>query len=85
MSSRTYTTTFTEYSAKATRRGRCPGCGKSVSRSTTFVNTASPFNKREDGQVRTPAEVQARVDQLAADWTPEADAFYHERCRGGAA
>lgn len=44
----------------------CPKCGK-VKRKRTFRAecTVNPFNKREDGQMRTPSEVRAQSKDQA--------------------
>lgn len=78
--SRYTTTTYEEVRVKATRRGPCPGCGKSVNRSRTFSNTVSPFNKNPGGTIRTRAEVRERVQGLADAWSPSPAGFWHERC-----
>lgn len=74
------TITYTAVSVKAVRRGRCPGCQKRVTRSQTFTNTISPFNRNPDGTVRTYQEVQARVTELAASWEPGPEVFRHQAC-----
>lgn len=66
--------------AQATRRGRCPGCNKPVSRTRTFEMTVSPFNKDPDGTVRTPGEVLNAVSAEAAAWQPEPELFRHTKC-----
>jgi len=72
--------TYEQVTARADRKGRCPGCGRVVRRSRTVMNTVSPFNKNPDGTVRTPAEVQAKVAAEAAAWDPEPEHFRHGRC-----
>ena len=74
------TTRFREISARAERRDRCPGCGKRVTRSRTFIMTVSPFNKNPDGTVRTPVEVGRAVQAEADSWRPDAELFRHARC-----
>lgn len=74
------TDTYEQVTARAERKGRCPGCGRVVRRSMTFTNTISPFNKNPDGSVRTPAQVQANVDALAAAWDPDPERFRHGSC-----
>ncbi len=58
--------------------GKCPVCGKQVSRSRTFEMTVNPWNKNEDGTVRTRVEVRQAVDIEADKWIPD---FLHEKCR----
>lgn len=77
-------TTFQRVTARAERKGRCPICDKPVKRTATFEMTVSPFNKHKDGpltgQVRTPREVLAAVQEKAANWAPPPELFTHERC-----
>ena len=74
-------TNYERVRAQRTRRGTCPGCGKAVTRSRTFENTVNPFNRNEDGIVRTYREVWKRVNAVADAWVPD---FRHnkESCRG---
>jgi hypothetical protein len=57
--------------------GKCPVCGKRVTRSRNFENTISPFNRNEDGTRRTRAEVRQNVELEADQWTPD---FTHAAC-----
>lgn len=75
-----YTETYWRITAKATRRARCPGCGKATTRSRTFEMTVSPFNKNPDGTVRTPSEVAAAVRAEADAWQPDPGLFRHSAC-----
>lgn len=68
---------FQEVKARASHGGKCPVCGKRVSRSRTFTQTINPFNRNEDGSVKTPAEVRVAVDAEANAWEPD---FTHEAC-----
>lgn len=58
-------------------RGKCPVCGKPVSRSKTFESTINPFNRNEQGVPLTPAEVREQVNAKAAAWVPD---FTHAKC-----
>lgn len=71
---------YPECKATARRKGACPGCGKTTTRSRTFINTVSPFNRHPDGRPRTAREVQQRVDALARDWAPDPETFRHTNC-----
>lgn len=71
---------FTRTSFRATRHGKCPTCGKRVTRSRTFEQTVNPFNKNEDGSVKTWAEVSADVRREAAAWDPQPSVFEHNKC-----
>lgn len=63
--------TYDQYKARATRKLRCRGCSKLMTRSRTFSKTVNPFNKHADGTPKSPAEVQADVDAEAKAWQPE--------------
>lgn len=75
------TYTFTGPTRKAVRKGSCPACGKPATRSATFANTVSPFNKRSDGTPKTWAEVAADVKAEAEAWDPPAELFEHDKCK----
>jgi len=64
------TYTYQEVSHREQRRVPCSGCGKKLTRTRTFTNTLSPFNKNPDGTVRTYAEVLAKVKAEGAQWQP---------------
>lgn len=74
---RTVTTRFQEVSARRTKHGICPGCGGAVTRSKTFTNTINPFNRNDDGSVKTAEQVRADVEHLGDVWVPD---FRHARC-----
>ena len=72
------TVTYDVVKAQRVRHGRCTACGIKMIKQRTFTQTVSPFNKHADGHVKTWHEVQAAVNGLADDWSPE---FVHEACR----
>ena len=49
----------------------CAGCGKRLRRKTTLRQTLSPFNKTEDGQVKTRQQILAELDVKAREWKAE--------------
>ncbi len=60
------TYTFQGYKGRAEHRFTCPQCGKpNRHRTFTVEHTVNPFNKNDDGSVKTPKEVQASA-RLAA-------------------
>lgn len=75
-----YTVRYEEVKARATRKGRCPTCGKRSVRTCTFTNTVNPFNTNPDGLPKTYAEVVRHVEQMAADWAPTPAEFEHNAC-----
>lgn len=71
---------FQQVKTKATRRGKCPSCGKSVARTRVFMNTVNPFNRNADGVPKSYGEVFADVRDEAAAWAPSASYFEHDAC-----
>lgn len=67
---------FQTYPYAVTETFDCPKCGK-LKRKRTFRAecTVNPFNKREDGQIRTPSEVRA---QSRASALRESEQFLSE-------
>jgi len=61
------------------KSGKCPGCGKRVSKQQTFCHTVNPFNKDEHGNVKSPDHVYQDVKKEAADWKPD---FTCSTCKG---
>lgn len=49
----------------------CGGCGKKAKRRKTFECTINPFNRNEDGTVKTKTEVQAQAQAKADKWVPK--------------
>lgn len=76
---RTTTVRFIRLKHSARRTGKCPACGKRVTRSRTFEGSVNPYNLREDGQPRTISEVHAQLVVQAEQWVPN---FLHEACEG---
>lgn len=69
---RTVTVRYEEVKHRASKRGACPVCGKSRTRSTTFTNTISPFNKDPDtGLSRTRAQIVRVLAAKAEAWVPD--------------
>lgn len=64
------TYTFQQYWGYAKAVVKCRECGAPSTRNIKEYNTVNPFNKNEDGSIRTPAEVricaQAAAEREAA-------------------
>lgn len=73
----TYTIHYDRVTTKRQHRGVCSECGKTTTRSRTFEQTVNPFNRNDDGSVRTRREVWLAVNVKADEWVPD---FTHERC-----
>ena len=68
---------FQRVSATFDKSGECPVCEKRVRRSRTYSQTVNPFNRNEDGTVKTSYEVWLAVRAEGEAWQPD---FTHERC-----
>ena len=68
---------FEKVQARRSLLGKCDECGRYVQRRRTFEMTVNPFNRNEDGSVRTREEVKAAVVAEADAWQPD---FTHEAC-----
>lgn len=49
----------------------CPSCGKKVRRTRSFTQTVNPFNRNDDGSVRTPYEIRQALMAEARVWESE--------------
>ena len=70
--------TFRPITRQATRMGKCPVCGKRVTRTKVFSQTVNPFNRDALGQVRSSSEVYEAVNAEALAWVPD---FRHAVCK----
>lgn len=69
---------FTGPTTSRKHSGKCPVCGKRVTRSRTFEMTVNPFNRNPDtGLPRTWDEVSERLHAEADAWKPD---FTHSAC-----
>jgi hypothetical protein len=77
-----YTETYQRVKATGRTRVQCNWCGKWMNRQRTFTMTINPFNKNEDGTVRTPYEVHNAVNQEAWLWEQRTESMPHycQRC-----
>lgn len=53
--------TFQGYKASADYTCTCDTCGKTLKRKVTVEHTVNPFNKNEDGSIRTGVQVHTRA------------------------
>jgi hypothetical protein len=72
------TVTYDRVKHPVRKSGECPVCKKKVTRSTTFEATINPFNRNENGQPRTEAEIRQILRRDAERWQPN---FTHEKCK----
>lgn len=60
------------------KNGTCPVCGKAVSRAKTFWMTENPWNRNEDGTVRSREQI---IEALKAEGDAWVADFTHAKCR----
>lgn len=66
---------FEQVTRKRTVRLKCKSCGKTRTRTVSVTHTVNPFNKNEDGSIRSTREVwqcvgvelESEVKKLFAD------------------
>ena len=66
---------FEEVTRRASKVVKCAGCGKTVRRRRTFMQTLNPFNKNAAGDPKTRSEIWIELDEQAGGWQAEP-----ERC-----
>lgn len=60
---------FEEIKWPASKRVPCAGgCGKKLTRSTTFSQTLNPFNKNSEGAIKTRREIWSELKREADEW-----------------
>ena len=67
----TITTNFREIDFKAKKSGKCTVCGKRRTRQKKFRQTLNPFNKNEDGTVKSVLDIQVECFHQAELWKKE--------------
>lgn len=72
-------TVYDQFKAVGVRFGLCPVCQRKGRRQKTFTETNSPFNRNEDGTVKTDREIYQSVRATAKAWEDEKE-FVHPRC-----
>jgi hypothetical protein len=69
----TRTEYYQEVAIKATKKGKC-GCGKMRTRTMTFSQTISPFNKnKETGELKTREDILVEIKQERDKWLADTD------------
>lgn len=73
--------TFDTVKFYARKSGKCPACGKTTIRSRVFEQTLNPYNRNEQGLVKSRDEIRAELRVEAEEWEPD---FRHQKesCRG---
>jgi predicted RNA-binding Zn-ribbon protein involved in translation (DUF1610 family) len=75
----TVTTRFEVVRHKAVKSLPCPVCGKRLRRQRTFEQTINPYNRNEDGTVKTRNEIRAELAAQAAEWARQPET--HPACQ----
>ena len=73
------TTRYRSIKRWANRTGKCPVCGKRVSRSRTFEQTVNPYHPAIIEGLGVLGVVDS-VEKEAREWVPD---FTHEKCLKG--
>ena len=60
--------TYSEIGYTFEKSGKCSICGKRRKRTKRFWQTYNPFNKRADGQIKTPEEIRDEVVAQGRAW-----------------
>lgn len=71
---------FQEITRRAKKRVTCGGCGKKMTRQTTFMQTLNPFNKNADGDPKTVQEIHVELGKEAADWESNTKGYLCVKC-----
>lgn len=71
---------FQEVVYKATKKGICPVCGKNASRTSgkRFMQTINPFNRNDQGEIKSYQEIMQELRAKAKPWMNEP--VYHVKC-----
>lgn len=75
---RSHSQTFPEVKLSVKASGPCGKCGKTCSRTKKFWQTLSPFNKTEDGSVKSHDQIMVELRQQAAVYRTQP--IYHVKC-----
>lgn len=60
--------TYEEIGFTFEKFGKCSVCGKRRKRIKRFWQTYNPFNKRADGEIKTPEEIRDEVTAKGRAW-----------------
>lgn len=75
-------THYRKVEVKASKSGKCSVCGKHASRKKDFYQTISPFNRNEDGQIKSDYEITKEEKAKAEKWKREP--VCHVKCEEAA-
>jgi hypothetical protein len=60
--------TFERVPLTVSKVGKCLICGEKAKRATTFYQTINPYNKTEDGRVKTYKDIYPELREQADKW-----------------
>jgi len=69
---------FQEYGVSGKKSGACPKCGKKATRSIKFWQTQNPFNKNDEGQIKSVQEILDECKEKLFTWKDEP--VFHAKC-----
>ena len=61
---------FEEVKINVKKSGKCL-CGKYRQRSRSFYQTINPFNKNQEGKIKTREEILVEIKKRAIEWKKE--------------
>ncbi len=72
---------YAPHKVSAKKTVKCEGCGKRMTRSTTFEQTENPFNRnKETGLPKTLPEIYAELKQEKQEWESDKSGYYCWPC-----
>lgn len=75
---RSETIEFERITVSGKKSGKCPACGRRVTRSRTFEQTVNPFNRTADGTPKDREQIRRELLEKRDAWTPD---FTHTGCQ----
>lgn len=74
--------TYEVIKIKAQKHIKCAICRTWITRSTTFMQTLNPFNKKADGNVKSREEIMAELNVRRNQWIQLDEKYYCKNCEG---
>lgn len=65
---KTVTTVYDEIGYTCKKSGKCPVCGKPVTRTRKFYQTINPFNKNSKGKIKDRDEILRECQEKSKRW-----------------
>ena len=74
----TVTRRFEKVGRKISKSGPCAKCGKRAKRTEEFFQTINPWNKNNDGMIKSRNEINDELRDNINAWV--ISPIYHQRC-----